>query len=60
MAKQVKVYSTPACPWCIITRQFMDGNKISYQSLDEAWLRQQPNLPKQGASVPLYLTRLEE
>lgn len=80
MAKQVKVYSTPTCPWCKITKQFLDDHKVSYQSFDvasdeaardemfsktrqlgvpvvdvdgaisvgfdEAWLRQQLNLPK--------------
>jgi len=36
MAQQVKVYSTPTCPWCKRTKQFLDDNKISYQNLDVA------------------------
>lgn len=33
---QVKVYSTPTCPWCIKTRKFLDDNSISYQHVDVA------------------------
>ena len=36
MAHQVKVYSTPTCPWCKKTKQFLDENKIPYQNLDVA------------------------
>lgn len=36
MAQQVKVYSTPTCPWCKRTKQFLDDNKVSYQNLDVA------------------------
>ncbi|MBL7210012.1 MAG: glutathione S-transferase N-terminal domain-containing protein [Dehalococcoidia bacterium] len=36
MAQQVKVYSTPTCPWCKRTKQFLDDNKISYENLDVA------------------------
>lgn len=36
MSQQVKVYSTPTCPWCKRTKQFLDDNKISYQNLDVA------------------------
>ncbi len=36
MAQQVKVYSTPTCPWCKRAKQFLDDNKISYQNLDVA------------------------
>ena len=36
MAQQVKVYSTPTCPWCKRTKQFLDDNKVLYQSLDVA------------------------
>ncbi len=36
MAHQVKVYSTPTCPWCKRTKQFLDDNKVLYQSLDVA------------------------
>lgn len=36
MAHQVKVYSTPTCPWCKKTKQFLDENKIPYQNFDVA------------------------
>ncbi len=36
MAQQVKVYTTPTCPWCKRAKQFLDDNKISYQSFDVA------------------------
>ena len=36
MAQQVKVYSTPTCPWCKRTKQFLDDNKIAYENLDVA------------------------
>ncbi len=36
MAYQVKVYSTPTCPWCKKVKQFLEKNKIPYQNLDVA------------------------
>lgn len=36
MAHQVKVYSTTTCPWCKRTKQFLDDNKVTYQSIDVA------------------------
>ena len=34
--KVVKVYSTPTCPWCRRTKQFLDNNGIKYQDLNVA------------------------
>jgi glutaredoxin-like YruB-family protein len=34
--KQVKVYSTPTCPWCKKVKQFLDANGIKYQDLNVA------------------------
>jgi len=34
--KQVKVYSTPTCPWCKRAKQFLDANHIPYQDLNVA------------------------
>ncbi len=34
--KQVKVYSTPTCPWCKKAKQFLDSNHIQYQDLNVA------------------------
>lgn len=34
MAKTVKIYSTPSCPWCIRTKQFLKENNIAFQDVD--------------------------
>jgi len=34
MDKQVKVYSTPTCPWCMRTKQFLRENNINFQDID--------------------------
>ena len=34
MAKSIKVYSTPTCPWCIRAKQFLKDNNINFQSID--------------------------
>jgi len=34
MDKQVKVYSTPTCPWCIRTKQFLKESNIPFQDID--------------------------
>jgi len=34
MAKNVKVYSTATCPWCIRVKQFLNENNIEFQDLD--------------------------
>ena len=31
---QVKVYSTPTCPWCHKLKDYLDQNKIDYQDID--------------------------
>ena len=36
MAKEVKVYSTPTCPWCKRVKQLLDANKVVYKALDVA------------------------
>ncbi len=36
MTKQVKVYSTPTCPWCRKLKQFLLTNKIAFQDLNVA------------------------
>lgn len=37
---QVKIYSTPTCPWCVKTKQFLELHGIKYQNLDVAGERQ--------------------
>jgi glutaredoxin 3 len=34
MAKNVKVYSTPTCPWCIRVKQFLTDNNIKFENYD--------------------------
>lgn len=34
MAKRVKVYSTPTCPWCLRTKQFLKDNNIVFEDID--------------------------
>ncbi len=34
MSKQVTVYSTTACPYCIRVKQFLRDNKITYKDID--------------------------
>ena len=32
--KNVRVYSTPTCPWCIRTKQFLKDNNIAFEDID--------------------------
>ena len=32
--KNVTVYSTPTCPWCIRTKQFLKENNVPFTDLD--------------------------
>jgi len=34
MGKNVLVYSTPTCPWCIRTKQFLKDNNIPFEDID--------------------------
>ncbi len=34
MAKNVKVYSTPTCPYCIRAKQFLKDNNVVYEDID--------------------------
>ncbi|NQU94638.1 MAG: glutathione S-transferase N-terminal domain-containing protein [Candidatus Omnitrophica bacterium] len=36
MAKNVKVYSTPTCPYCIKAKQFLKDNNIEFENIDVA------------------------
>ena len=36
MAKNVKIYSTPTCPWCIRAKQFLKDNNIAFEDYDVA------------------------
>lgn len=34
--KEVKVYTTPGCPWCKRVKQFLEDNGIEYQDFNVA------------------------
>lgn len=34
MAKSVKVYSTPTCPFCIRAKQFLKDNNVAFENID--------------------------
>ena len=34
MSKQVKIYSTPACSFCIRAKQFLRDNNVSFEDID--------------------------
>jgi len=34
MAKNIKVYSTPTCPWCIRVKQFLKDSNIAFEDID--------------------------
>ncbi|MDO8661832.1 MAG: glutaredoxin domain-containing protein [Candidatus Omnitrophota bacterium] len=34
MAKNVNVYSTPTCPWCVRVKQFLKDNNVVFQDYD--------------------------
>jgi glutaredoxin 3 len=34
MAKNVKIYSTPTCPWCLRTKQFLKDNNVVFEDVD--------------------------
>ncbi len=36
MTKEVKVYSTPTCPWCRKTKQFLENNNIPFHDFNVA------------------------
>jgi glutaredoxin-like YruB-family protein len=36
MAKEVKVYSTPTCPWCIKAKDFLKSNKVKFKDINVA------------------------
>ncbi len=34
MAKSVKVYSTPTCPYCVMAKDFLRQNNIAFEDID--------------------------
>ena len=36
MAREVKIYTTPTCPYCRMAKKFLDDNGIKYQEFNVA------------------------
>lgn len=36
MTKSVKVYSTPTCPWCAKTKEFLKKKKVKFEEVNVA------------------------
>ena len=36
MVKEVKVYSTQMCPWCVKAKEFLKANKVKFSEIDVA------------------------
>ena len=34
MAREVKIYTTPTCPYCKIAKKFLDDNGVKYQEFN--------------------------
>jgi glutaredoxin-like YruB-family protein len=34
MAKNIKVYSTPTCPYCTMAKSFLKDNNIAFEDVD--------------------------
>ena len=34
MAKSVKVYSTPTCPYCVMVKEYLKQNKVAFEDID--------------------------
>ncbi|MDD4358346.1 MAG: glutaredoxin domain-containing protein [Candidatus Pacebacteria bacterium] len=34
MAKEVKVYTTPICPYCVTLKKFLKDNNVEFEEID--------------------------
>lgn len=34
--KKVKVFSTPTCPWCNVTKEFLTANNVEFEDVNVA------------------------
>lgn len=41
MAKNIKIYSTPSCPYCKMAKQFLKDNNIDFLDIDISNNRQE-------------------
>jgi len=57
-AKEVKVYSTPECPWCRRVKKFLEDNGIAYQNFnvaEDSAAREEMISKSQQLAVPTIL-----
>jgi glutaredoxin-like YruB-family protein len=33
---QIKIYSTPTCPWCVLTKNYFKSNQIEFEDINVA------------------------
>ena len=55
MAHEVKIYTTPTCPYCKMAKKFLDDNGIKYQQFDitkDAAAREEMKTKYSSWSVP--------
>ena len=45
MAKNVKIYSTPTCPFCVRAKQFLKDNPDSAKKIEKALLQKLGLIP---------------
>ena len=53
---QVKIYSTPMCPWCQVAKDFLKANSIVFEEIDvsqDEKLAQEIILKSGQTSVPV-------
>ncbi len=52
---EIKIYTTPTCPYCRMTKKFLDDNKVDYKELNVATDAAARNelLSKGQMSVPI-------
>ena len=34
MAREIRIYTTPTCPYCAIAKKFLDDNGVKYQEFN--------------------------
>ena len=57
----VKVYSTPSCPWCTKVKEYLDGLGISYTPVDVAASRETAmELVKKTKQMGVPVTQIGE
>ncbi len=37
MDKNVKIYTTPTCPWCMRAKQFLEDNNIKFENINVSY-----------------------